>query len=167
MGEVIGLAASLIALGGVAVTAAKVSIIMVEIANDVKWARDDILMFGYASKSFASLLKLSRDELHHQFNNPNLSPVVRRIKDSNVMGDLVRQAKLLKERIKELTPKIKGLPSSIGIVTTLKWTFQKSRVLALAPHMKGIETSLNLIMAIVKLEQVQQVAPSDQALRTM
>jgi hypothetical protein len=167
MAEAVALAASLTALGGVAIAATKFAIVLQEVANDVRSAKEEIVNFLVVIKSFETLIGLARISLDRQFKKQNQSPVICYINDFNVMDDLVEQSKSVKRYMKKTTPKMKRLPSNIDFFTSFKWAMRKSKILALGPQMESVKTSLIIIMAIVKMEQVQQEPQSEEAVEEM
>jgi hypothetical protein len=166
--EVIGLAASIIAIGQAAQIALRMSRSMRHLSRKLGAVQDDIRGFARDIETFSSVISAAHFSLHCNYL-PEKTPsaVFRHMEHSNVLGLLVEQSNGVINHIGELKPRIKSLTSSISLKTKLKWLFRRTEVEALGPKMESVKTSLNLIMTIVTLETVSQKDFSKEVKREM
>jgi hypothetical protein len=166
--EVIGLAASIIAIGQAAQIALQMSKSMRHISHSLGAAEHDIRGFARDIETFSSVIGAAHFSLHcHYLPEKTPSPVFRYMEHSNVLDLLVEQSDEVIDHIYELKPRIKSLASSISLKTKLKWLFRRTEVEALGPKMESVKTSLNLIITIVTLETVTQRGSSKEVKREM
>jgi hypothetical protein len=155
--EVIGLAASIVAIGQAADIALNMSKSMRRLARRVRAAQDDIRQFSEDIEIFSSVIGAAHFSLYrHCDTKKTLSPVLRYMEHSKVLDRLVEQSDGLIDHIGELKPRIRSLESRIPLKTKFKWLFRRAEVEALGPKMESVKASLNLIMTIVTLEVVAQ-----------
>jgi hypothetical protein len=155
--EVIGLAASIVAIGQAAQIALNMSRSMRRLARRIRAAQDDIRQFAEDIDIFSSVIGAAHFSLYsHCDTEKTLTPVLRYIEHSKVLDRLVEQSDGVIDHIRELKPRIRSLESRIPLKTKFKWLFRRTEVEALRPKMESVKASLNLIITIVTLEVVAQ-----------
>lgn len=156
-------AASIIALGGVAVTTATVAKKLIELARSIKYADEAIGDFGVAIKLFADQIEIAHDTLLSECSKPNPSLIFDFLRKRKVMKDLRRQSKYIEECIGRVDPKIQSLPSSIDLVTRLKWVFFKEAdIRNIERRMDSVKISLMLIMQLVSMDAALHQVQTDE-----
>jgi hypothetical protein len=155
--EVIGLAASIVAIGQAAQIALNMSRSMRRLARRIRAARDDIRRFAKDIEIFSSVIEAAHYSLYiHCDPKKTLSPVLHYIENSKVLNQLVEQSDGVIDHIGELKPRIQSLESRIPLKTKFKWIFRRAEIEALGPKMESVKASLNLIMTIVSMEMLAQ-----------
>jgi hypothetical protein len=155
--EVIGLAASIIAIGQAAEIALNMSRSMRHLAHRVRAAQEDIRRFAKDIEIFSSVIGAAHYSLYiHCDTKKTLSPVLHYIEHSKVLNQLVEQSEGVVDHIRELKPRIQSLKSRIPLNAKFKWIFRRAEIEALGPKMESVKASLNLIMAIVTMEMLAQ-----------
>lgn len=157
MMEVIGLAASIVAIGQAAEMALNMSRSMRTLARRLRAAQSEIQRFAKDIEIFSSVIGAAYFSLYsHCGTEKTPSPVLRYIDRSKVLDQLVEQSDGVIDHIGELKPRIQSLESKLSFKTKLKWLFCRSDVEALGPKMESVKTSLHLIIDIITLEMVAQ-----------
>jgi hypothetical protein len=155
--EVIGLAASIVAIGQAAQIALNMSRSMRRLARSIRAAQDDIRQFAEDIYIFSSVIGAAQFSLYsHCDTEKTLTPVLRYIEHSKVLDRLVEQSDGVIDHIREIKPRIRSLESRIPLKAKFKWLFRRTEVEALRPKMESVKASLNLIITIVTLEVVAQ-----------
>lgn len=167
MAEVVGLAASIIAIIGIAETATKVARSLLRIARKAGTARDDIQTLASSIMAFSAVIQVAHDSLkaHHQ-KDPK-SPVLKYIAEHKVLRDLKFQSDIVEEHIENIEPQLRTICSRIDLLTRFRWWKQESEVKALGPEMESVKTNLLVLMHVIVLEVLRQKEPSEETNREM
>jgi hypothetical protein len=162
MADPLSLAASIVAIGGAAATALKISIALCDAARTVREAADDIESFSLDVRSFALVAQLGHDSLErHQRRSP-LSHVLQYIESHNVIEQLAKQSERTKDRLEKAWKSANTLESSGKLVTKFRWMMKKGQIQGLKPEMESLKTSLQVVMSSIMMEFLQQKENSEE-----
>jgi hypothetical protein len=157
MAEVVGLAASLVAIAGAAHTALKLAKSIRRLSRDLGAARKDIRNFSREIEAFSSIIGAAQYSLKTHSREPQPpSKVLVFIQERKLLDQLVDQSDRVIDHIEEIRPHIKSLKSSISFITRLKWIRRRKDMMALGPKMESVKTSLSLVITLVTLETLMQ-----------
>jgi hypothetical protein len=156
MAEILGLAASIVAIAGVADHALRLAKSMKRLARDLGAARKDIRLFARDIDAFSSLIGAAHYTLQTHAKPESSSKVLVFIHERKLLGQLVEQSDRVIDHIEELRPDIKSLKSSISFITRIRWIMRREDVNALRPKMESVKTSLNLVISMVMYEALMQ-----------
>lgn len=153
MAEVIGLAASISTISGLALASARAAKHLLEVAQNAGGISDEI-------KSVALGLRLSGFSLNEAYRSLKsrdiidpLSPVYERLRKSGFLADLKQSTKLIKARIKRFPVLVKGLESRIKFVPAFKWLHtHRQEIMSLRQDMESIKTSVSVLVSAAQLE---------------
>jgi hypothetical protein len=159
MAEIVGLAASILAILGVADSAVEMAKRMKRLSKSLGAARKEIRSFSRDIDAFASVIGAAHYALreHSKPEAEAPSKVLVFIQERKLLDQLVDQSERVIEHIEELRPSIKSLRSKISLITRFRWLMQRTDVMALGPKMESVKTSLNLVMTMVSYEAIMQV----------
>jgi hypothetical protein len=155
MAELIGLAASIIAIGGAADTAYRVQRKIRRLARDLGAAKDNILKFATEIKDFSLVISTANLSLHEYAQKSSAeTKVLQQIHNHKLLGRIVNASNRVIDHIDKLFPRLESLESSIRLWERLKWVMRRTEVEALGPKMESVKSSLQLIVCVVTLESV-------------
>lgn len=155
MAEAIGLAASIIAIGGAADTAYRIQRKIRRLARDLGAAQENILKFATEIKDFSLVVSTANLSLHEYSKKSSAeNKVLQHIQRHEVLGRIVTASDCVMDHIYKLMPRLKSLESSIPLVERWKWVLRRTEVEALGPKMESVKSSLQLIVTVVTLESV-------------
>jgi hypothetical protein len=161
-------AASLIALMGVSLTAAEVSVRLIRLSRDFKYAEKDINNFASAISLFGRQIEIAHIRLMPECKKPNPSSIFEFLVKRNVMRDLQGQSDDIKECIHRVKPKILSLPNSSKLVARLKWIFlEKDDMRDIVPQMESLKQSLIFIMQLVTMDAVLRGVQTEETMKLM
>lgn len=161
MADPLSLTASIIAIGGAAVAALKISIALCDIARNVNEAADDIENFSLDVRSFALVVQLGHDSLErHQRRSP-LSHVLQYIESNNVIEQLAKQSERTKDRLEKAWKSTDSLEGGVKLVNKFRWMLKKEEIRGLKPEMESLKTSLQVVMSSIMMEFLQQKEDSE------
>jgi hypothetical protein len=153
MAEIIGLAASIIAIGGAADTAWKIAKNMRRLARDLGAAREDIRKFAREIEDFSLLIGSAHLSLHNLSTKSQAqTKVLQYMHDQKLLKRIVAASNRVMDYIDKIWPRLKSLESSFGLLEKIKWVTRRSQVEALGPKMESVKSSLQLVVNIVTLE---------------
>ena len=155
MAEVVGLAASIIAIGTAADAAYKTQKRIRRLARDLGAAQENILKFATEIKDFYLVVTTANFSLHeYSKKSPAENKVLQHIQHHELLHRIVRASECVMDHIYTLMPRLKSLESSIPLVERWKWVLRRTEVEALGPKMESVKSSLQLIVTVVTLESV-------------
>jgi uncharacterized protein YoxC len=155
MAEAIGLAASIIAIGGAADTAYRIQRKIRRLARDLGAAQENILKFATEIKDFSLVVSTANLSLHEYSKKSSVeNKVLQHIQNHEVLHRIVTASDCVMDHIDRLMPRLKSLESSIPLLERWKWVLRRTEVEALGPKMESVKSSLQLIVTVVTLESV-------------
>jgi hypothetical protein len=155
MAEAIGLAASIIAIGGAADTAYRIQRKIRRLARDLGAAQENILKFATEIEDFSLVVTTANLSLHEYSKKSSAeTKVLQHIQHNEVLNSLAIASKCVMDHIYKLMPRLKSLESSIPLVERWKWVLRRTEVEALGPKMESVKASLMLIVGVVTMESV-------------
>lgn len=155
MAEALGLAASVIAIGGVADTAYRIQKKIRRLARDLGAAQENILKFATEIKDFSLVVATANLSLHEYSKKSSAkNKVLQHIQNHEVLDRTVAASNCVMDHIYKLVPRLKSLESSIPLYERWKWVQRRTEVEALGPKMESVKSSLQLIVVVVTLEAV-------------
>lgn len=156
MAEIIGLAASIIAIGAAAGTACKVANTLYRLAKKIKAAAAEITEFARKISQFSSIISSAHIALEEHLQYSLSSKVLQFMDKSQVVAELGAESKNIADRSKSLMEKIRAIGSDIDIWTKFQWVRKRSEVKAFGPEMESIKISLTVVMQILTLDALKQ-----------
>jgi len=162
MAEIVGLAASIIAIAGVAETALSLSKSIRRVARGLRTARKDIRKFAKEIEAFSSIIGAAHYSLSMHSREPQSqsagegSKVLVFIHKRKLLDHLVDQSDHVADQIEEIRPRLVSIKSNISFIERWKWILCRREVGALGLNMESVKTSLNLVITLVMYETLMQ-----------
>jgi len=155
MAEAVGLIASIIAIGGVADKAYRVSKDIRRLARDLSSAQADIKKFATEIKDFSLVISYANLSLHEYSKKTSAeSKVLESIQHQKLFDRILAASDRVIDHIYQIWPGLESLESTIPLFERFKWIMRRAEVAALHPKMESVKTSLQLIVSVVTLESV-------------
>lgn len=157
MAEAIGLAASIIAVAGLAKSVIQFDHYVSHITRDMKTVRGDILRsvsrISFFAKTIDSAQKVLYDYCERQ-KSANRSTLIDLIESQDASEYLERESWAMQDQLRQLKSEISSLlEARWTLLVTLKWRhFLEKEVKVFQDQMHYIQVSLTLIMQSVMLE---------------
>jgi hypothetical protein len=166
MAELIGLAASIIAIGGAADTAWKIGRAMRRLARHLGAAREDIRKFARDIEDFSLLIGGAQLSLHNLSMKPQAqTKVLEYIHNRKLLKRIVAASNRVMDYIYKIWPRLESLESSLALFEKIKWVRRRSQVEALGPKMESVKSSLQLVVSVVTLETLLNQGQSPETKR--
>jgi hypothetical protein len=155
MAEIIGLAASIIAIGGAADGAYKIAKNMRRLARDLVGARDDIRRFAIEIEDFSLFIGSAQLSLHNYSQKPQAqTKVLEYMHRHRLLKRIVAASNRVMDSINKVWPRLESLESIVPLFEKFKWARRRTEVEALGPKMEKVKSSLQLVVSVVTLEAV-------------
>lgn len=156
MAELVGLAASIGTLSGVAVMAGKAAKNLYRIAAKSDQIKESIRFEASSLNVSGSVLRIACKQLEHgEFHNPD-SAVYRQLQQYGVLASLKETSDLMRSRFRTFSALADSVTSRVGFLTAIKWVyFQQAELRPLLTWMESFKTSVNMIIAVAQLEANQ------------
>lgn len=157
MAELLGLAASISTLAGVAIMYGKAAKHLYSIAAKSDKINESIKFEASSLSVSGSALRIAYKQLKHgEFHNPD-SAVFLQLQRDGVLATLEERSSHLRSRLRMITALEDSLTSRVRFVSAVKWLlFQQAELRPLLTLMESFKTSITIIISVAQLE-VNQV----------
>jgi len=161
MAEVVGLAASIIAIGGAAATALKISRSLYRLARTIEGASEGIENFASDIRTFAVIVQDAQATLERHSKRQSSSEILQYITSHDVLNQLAQQSARVTDQLKKAWRTTDTIGSNLKLITKLRWMLKKGEITGLKPEMESLKTNLQLVMATVMMKHLLQMEESD------
>src|SRR6266536_5584324 len=158
MADPVSLGASIIAIGGAAATAFKISRSLYRTSKQIRRAKEIIESFANEIGTYGSVIATAHIALKPYTNIPisTKSAVFKYLGNHNVVAEVLSQSKLVILHLKQIMSWIQSLKRKSRIGAIIKWLWRRGEIENVKPKMESIKASLHILVSVVTLDAVEK-----------
>ncbi|KAJ2895782.1 hypothetical protein MKZ38_006175 [Zalerion maritima] len=155
MAEVVGLAASIVAIVSTAATAAKFASTVLRIAREVGSTREDLRWLGIQVNGFSATTEMAYDALRPHLDDISKSKSLTYMDRNNRVNRVIDEACWVRDALRRHLPELREIKYQSRLIRFFNWKMMKPDIRELGQRMECVKNSLMLLVNVVQLEKLQ------------
>ncbi|KAL0932333.1 uncharacterized protein CTRU02_213286 [Colletotrichum truncatum] len=158
MAEIVGIVASLAAIIQLIEYGEKLSRQLYKFSDFIKFKAEEVEECAARTQLFSDTVNLARSTLDKYCEENKKSAVIEYISSSHILPSLNKTCASVTRRLYRATRQVKGLRSGgSGLITFIRWWYQKDAIMVLFPEMDSYKTTLMLLMHSAQMEGLTMI----------